>query len=239
MQDARQTGRKVKCMKWLRFMIAACVGALLLVGCMEPTSTDAGDEASPGSPATDVTEEPPAVDETSAPAPSRTPASRGTQDEGAATARPTNVPLNPTGVLDDDEPAEDVQPPSAVQRGDGEVPADLLETIIDDAAGRAGVSPAEVEVVQARAVVWSDASLGCPQPGMFYTQALVSGYHVILSAGGQTFDYRVGSNNYFTLCTNPPAEGEPGADPPARMPQPGIEPPESTPGRPMQVPLEP
>ena len=41
------------------------------------------------------------------------------------------------------------------------------------------------------AVTWNDGSLGCPEPGMFYTQALVDGYHVILQAGDEELDYRV------------------------------------------------
>lgn len=224
-------------MKWLRFLIAGCAGVLLLAGCMQPGPTGSEDEASPASPATDVVEESPVPEDTSAPEASRTPTPRGAQG-GAVTARPTAVPVEPTGEPAD-EPTESAEPQSGVVRGNGAVPADLLEAIIADAAQRASVNPSDVEVVEARAVVWNDASLGCPEPGMFYTQALVSGYHVILSASGQTFDYRVGANNYFFLCTSGDREGRPGVDPPAVMPLPGIEPPESTPGRPMQVPLEP
>jgi hypothetical protein len=31
--------------------------------------------------------------------------------------------------------------------------------------------------------VWNDGSLGCPEPGMMYTQALVNGYWLIIEAG--------------------------------------------------------
>ena len=40
-------------------------------------------------------------------------------------------------------------------------------------------------VVQVEEVTWPDGSLGCPQPGMAYTQALVPGYRVTTFAGGE------------------------------------------------------
>jgi hypothetical protein len=37
-------------------------------------------------------------------------------------------------------------------------------------------------VVQAEAVTWPDGALGCPEPGIVYTQALVPGYWVVVEA---------------------------------------------------------
>ena len=82
----------------------------------------------------------------------------------------------------------------------GEVPADVLADLVADAAERTATEPDAVEVIQAEAVTWNDGSLGCPEPGMFYTQALVDGYHVILQAGDEELDYRVGAQGGFRLC---------------------------------------
>ena len=82
----------------------------------------------------------------------------------------------------------------------GEVPADVLAGIIGDAADRASVPEADVEVVRAEAVTWSDGSLGCPEPGMLYTQALVDGFRVVVNASGEELDYRVGQAGSFRLC---------------------------------------
>jgi hypothetical protein len=84
----------------------------------------------------------------------------------------------------------------------GEVPEEILDAITADAAERAATEPAAVEVVQAAAVTWNDGSLGCPEPGMLYTQALVDGYHVIVEAGGEELDYRVTADGGFRLCEN-------------------------------------
>ena len=44
----------------------------------------------------------------------------------------------------------------------------LVQTAREDLAQRLGVPPGQIEVVEAQAVVWPDASLGCPQPGMAF-----------------------------------------------------------------------
>jgi hypothetical protein len=85
----------------------------------------------------------------------------------------------------------------------GALPARLVADIVTDAASRAGVERDAVTVVSAEARTWSDGSLGCPEPGMYYTQALVDGYQVIVSVGGKEYDYRAAGGG-FRLC-------EPGA----------------------------
>jgi len=82
----------------------------------------------------------------------------------------------------------------------GEVPEDLLAAILADAAARSGGNPETFAVVRAEAVTWGDGSLGCPQPDMMYTQALVDGYWVVLQQGDQTLDYRASEGGFFLLC---------------------------------------
>jgi hypothetical protein len=112
----------------------------------------------------------------------------------------------PTGAAPSDEERPIVTAPDLATvppGGDpvtGEVPEAILASVVADAAERAGVEPEDVEVVQAMAVTWSDGSLDCPEPGMLYTQALVDGYHVILAADADEFDYRVTSQGGFRLC---------------------------------------
>lgn len=81
-----------------------------------------------------------------------------------------------------------------------QLPARILDPIVADAATRAGVDPADVTVVSAEPRTWGDSSLGCPRPGMYYTQVQVDGYQVIVSAGGAEYDYRAGSGGRFLVC---------------------------------------
>jgi hypothetical protein len=62
-------------------------------------------------------------------------------------------------------------------------------------------------MVRAESAVWNDGALGCPEPGMMYTQALVNGYWVVIDAAGQNYDFRVDSGGNFRLC--PPGQGRP------------------------------
>ena len=82
----------------------------------------------------------------------------------------------------------------------GEIPAPIMADLVADAAERTGVDPKTIEVLQAVTVTWNDGSLGCPEPGMSYTMALVDGYHAILLAGNEELDYRVTGQGGFLLC---------------------------------------
>ncbi len=62
-------------------------------------------------------------------------------------------------------------------------------------------------MVRAESAVWNDGALGCPEPGMMYTQALVNGYWVVIDAAGQNYDFRVDSRGNFRLCG--PGQGRP------------------------------
>ena len=46
---------------------------------------------------------------------------------------------------------------------------------------------------------FSDASLGCPSPGMSYAQVITPGHKVLLEADGRRFDVRV-SGKYGKIC---------------------------------------
>jgi hypothetical protein len=45
----------------------------------------------------------------------------------------------------------------------------IVQTARADAAQRSGLPAAQLPLVTAESVTWSDGSLGCPKPGMLYT----------------------------------------------------------------------
>lgn len=69
-----------------------------------------------------------------------------------------------------------------------------------DAAQRSGLAAESIELVKAEAVTWPDGSLGCPKPGMGYTQALVPGYRIRLRAKGAVLDYHLSDRGKLVLC---------------------------------------
>ncbi len=81
-----------------------------------------------------------------------------------------------------------------------DVPQEILDAVLDQAATLAHVSLGELTIVRAEPRVWNDGSLGCPQPGEMYTQALIEGYWVVVEVAGNEYDFRVGSTGNFKLC---------------------------------------
>lgn len=100
-------------------------------------------------------------------------------------------------------PAESTPPGNDPQLPGGEVPIELLDAIVAEAADRAGVTAQEIEVTAAEQVTWSDGSLGCPEEGMAYTQALVPGYRVVLEAGGDQLNFHSSESGDFRFCEDP------------------------------------
>ena len=86
----------------------------------------------------------------------------------------------------------------------------VTEAALADAAKRTGLG-APRSWSECEAVTWADGSLGCPEPGMKYTMALVPGY-------------RIASGRASNCSTTTPAGAETSvlcpagrADPPSRV----------------------
>ena len=69
-----------------------------------------------------------------------------------------------------------------------------------DAARRTGETADSLQLIGAESVTWSDGSLGCPQPGMAYTQALVPGYRVRLRGLAGDLDYHASTRGALVMC---------------------------------------
>ena len=96
-----------------------------------------------------------------------------------------------------------------------EIPVEYQQ-IAEDAtqivAGALHVSPDEVTVLSVQKVTWSDASLGCPEPGMMYAQVLTPGYLVATQVNGATQNVHMNEKGQGTVCpperARPPAQTE-------------------------------
>ncbi len=100
---------------------------------------------------------------------------------------------------DPERRAEPVAADSVAEGGKGTL-NDMLQQIRADAARRVGVAVDTVKVMSAEAVTWSDGSLGCPEPGMLYTQALVPGHRITVDAGGTLLVYHANARGGFVHC---------------------------------------
>ena len=76
----------------------------------------------------------------------------------------------------------------------------LIEKAKADLAQRLSISADEITLLEATSVVWPDASLGCPQPGMAYIQVPEDGLLIRLQVGGQIYPYHSGGFRDPFLC---------------------------------------
>lgn len=56
-------------------------------------------------------------------------------------------------------------------------------------AKQLGVDESQIMIAAARGTTWTDASLGCPEPGVTYPETRSEGYVLTLRHGSRNFDY--------------------------------------------------
>ncbi len=76
----------------------------------------------------------------------------------------------------------------------------IVQTAIADLRTRIDAPDADITVVSVEEVEWSDGSIGCPQPGFSYTQAIVNGTKIVLEYDGVTYDYHQGGSRPVFYC---------------------------------------
>ena len=87
--------------------------------------------------------------------------------------------------------------------GEATLPA-LLRALHADAAKRSARNETSLIVLPVEEVMWSDGSLGCPQPGFAYTQALVPGWRVRIQSAIGLLSYHASRRGQWLLCTAAP-----------------------------------
>jgi len=110
------------------------------------------------------------------------------------------VSCAPAAIDLDSSPTPSPQPPTtdpapSPQPGQGSP----LDRAVADLAARLNVPASEIEIVSEEAVVWPDAGLGCPQPGVSYIQIMIEGHRIVLAHGDQMYDYHAGGSSVI-LC---------------------------------------
>jgi hypothetical protein len=94
-------------------------------------------------------------------------------------------------------PAPEAPVPAAPDPSTAKVPAMTVQPELESAVAQARaalairleVEPETIAVIEARYVTWRSGAMGCPEPDMMYTQALVPGYRILLRAGKEVHAY--------------------------------------------------
>jgi hypothetical protein len=113
-----------------------------------------------------------------------------------------------TGPGDQAEEAPVESPSDSPSESPSESPSSTpsdgaADAAVADLAAHLGIEPEAVQVVAVEEVTWRDGSLGCAEPGMVYTQALVDGARITLRAEGVEHEYHQGASGTPIRCADP------------------------------------
>ncbi|MBM6403219.1 hypothetical protein JQN72_03025 [Phycicoccus sp. CSK15P-2] len=138
-----------------------------------------------------------------------------TVDPAGSTRSPSPSPPVVTDIFPSDAPtsAEPPKPdpsgsPTIPPRADDSLPPGLenrpeVRRALEDASGRVGIVPGDVQVAGYQKVMWDDGSLGCPTKGANYTMMQVEGELLLIRADQRVMEYHAGADGDFTYCARP------------------------------------
>jgi hypothetical protein len=93
--------------------------------------------------------------------------------------------------------------PGQIIKSSPEKHPQAVDTATQDLANRLNIDESDIDVISVEMVVWSDASMGCPQPDMMYIQVPQDGLRIRLEADGQIYNYHGGGTGQIFLCETP------------------------------------
>ena len=76
----------------------------------------------------------------------------------------------------------------------------MVSLVTEHLAQRLNIAVDQIVVADIKPVVWRDAGLGCPKPGVDYIRMETPGYTILLSAGGKTYSYHTDATKRFVQC---------------------------------------
>ncbi|CAN5874809.1 hypothetical protein BH23ACT4_BH23ACT4_08030 [soil metagenome] len=129
----------------------------------------------------------------------------GEPGELAGTTLPESTTTSETTTIA--PPTVETTMPEIPPSNPDSAPESVVEKAVLDLVTRTAALPESVTVVAAESKTWPDGSLGCPQPGMSYTQALVDGSRVLLETDGRLYAYHAGPDGEPFLCESGEKDG--------------------------------
>ena len=99
----------------------------------------------------------------------------------------------------------------------------LVEQAIADLVARMDVEPTEIKVESVETGIWNDGSVGCPETGVAYIQALIPGTRLRLQLDDTTYTYHQGGSGAPFLCESPDEEAFKGVEGDVLIPPPGYD----------------
>ena len=182
--------------RWILLWLSGVIVAGLVSCTSQPPLPPAAASATPSLLAPTVA----AITSTPAQGPARSPGVQPSPS-AASTRQWTAVPIAPAQIITQEKAMSGgTSVPIPVDPGS----QPFVRLAQEDLARRLSVPADQIELVEVRDVVWPDKGLGCPQPGMAYTQVQVDGQLIRFRVGGRLYEYHSGGGRPPFLCENNP-----------------------------------
>ena len=75
-----------------------------------------------------------------------------------------------------------------------------MDNALCDAAAHLAVNSDALRVDQLEARQWGDSSLGCPKPGIMYSQIVTPGFLILITGAGKQLEYHTDARGRVVLC---------------------------------------
>lgn len=122
----------------------------------------------------------------------------GTDVPSSETAAESS-PLSPPPTPPSNQPEQEESPVTTPSEETAQVVAVAKERL----ARELDTSTEVVEILAVEPTEWSDASLGCPEPGKMYAQVVTPGYRVLLEVEGEQFEVHTDREGQNTVICDP------------------------------------
>ena len=117
--------------------------------------------------------------------------------EPAGTPTPLRTVISPTQAIQEEKTVA-VSP--TIPSPSNPALQELVTRAKEDLASRLSIAVNQISLVEVKAVEWSDASLGCPEPGKVYAQVITPGYLIVLEAAGESYQYHSDAQRRVVCC---------------------------------------
>ena len=112
---------------------------------------------------------------------------------------PSVPQVAPTEVLPKD-PLQFEHTPEATEMPSNVPVEKFIQLTKEDLASRLNIDAGQVTLVRSAEMLWLNEALGCPRPGVFYTEGRVPGFQIWLDVQGVEYVYNTDFNGALVLC---------------------------------------
>lgn len=122
---------------------------------------------------------------------------------GAAAPAASNMENPPLATPPPADSANEPEQPAA----ESPIEQNMVNLSLENLSRKLNIDVEKIRVTKVTKVVWRDASLGCPKPGVDYLRVETPGFSITLEAEGKTYEFHTDESKRLTLCNSTQPKG--------------------------------